>query len=341
MPSGLVRRRLGVAVAVLGLLVLAAPAAADDDQPRHDILFSSDREAAGLSFLDIYAMRPDGTDIIRLTETAGFWNNGPDWSPNGEHISFFRCHFVAPPLIVECDIWVMNADGTGEAPLTTTPGALELFPTWSPDGKHVLFSRFTPAGGSDLFVMDADGSNVTNITNTPTVGETDPDWSPNGKEILYSSAPPGAPFVRCLTALICSQPTDIYRHNLKDGTSTNLTNSSTSVDWNPVWSTNGQKIAFSSTRASGTAYVDDVFVMDADGTDVQQLTASGSHDWGPTWSRNGQRIYFHSNRDLRTNCLTPLFGLCTQLYVMDADGENEDPVLVEDASIHQLDVYRG
>ena len=162
MRSELLRRRLGVVVSIFALLVVASPAAADDDDPRRDILFSSDREAAGLSFLDIYAMRPDGTEIIRLTETAGFWNNGPDWSPDGRRIVFFRCHFVAPPLTVECDIWVMNADGSGEVPLTTTPGALELFPTWSPDGKHVLFSRFTPASGSDLFVMDADGSNVTN-----------------------------------------------------------------------------------------------------------------------------------------------------------------------------------
>ena len=99
MPSGLVRRRLGVAFAVLGLLVLAAPAAADDDeddQPRQDILFSSDREAAGLS-LDIYAMRPDGTDIIRLTETAGFWNNGPDWSPERRTHRLLPMPFRCPP----------------------------------------------------------------------------------------------------------------------------------------------------------------------------------------------------------------------------------------------------
>lgn len=309
---------------VLGLFTLGQSLSASPaglaESPRREILFCSDRGEV-VPNCEIYAMRTDGSDIAQLTDDVNSFSNAPDWSPNGKRISFFRCDL----FFFNCDIWVMDADGSDQVQLTNTPGLFEQDPRWSPDGKQILFSNGSFAN-NDLFTMDADGSNVTKITNTPTLSEFSADWSPNGEEIIYSYLSP---------------PFDIVRHHLKSNTKTNLTSGAGSVDGTPRWSRNGRQIAFSSNRDSGSA-VRDIYVMNADGSNVIRLTDSGYDDWSPHWSRDGRRIYFASARDglmAPTHCLTPNVGFCTQMYVMDADGLNEEQVLVEDASIHRFAVY--
>ena len=76
----------------------------------------------------------------------------------------------------------------------------------------------------------------------------------------------------------------------------------------PVWSPDGQRIAFVSNRDNSFG---DVFVMNADGSDQVNLTNSRSYDVTPSWSPDGNRIAFSSNR-----------GGETEVYVMDADGTN-------------------
>jgi Tol biopolymer transport system component len=79
--------------------------------------------------------------------------------------------------------------------------------------------------------------------------------------------------------------------------------------FNPVWSPDGQRIAFYATGATGA---DHVFVMSADGTGPQEL-AEGV--W-PSWSPDGSQIIY-SGPD--------------GLYVMDTDGTNSERVVAGDA----------
>ena len=72
------------------------------------------------------------------------------------------------------DIWAMNADGTEQVDLTNTELEDERFPSWSPDGTKVAFTRFTTGGDPEIFVMDADGSNQVNLTNYPRAPTTSP-----------------------------------------------------------------------------------------------------------------------------------------------------------------------
>jgi Tol biopolymer transport system component len=55
----------------------------------------------------------------------------------------------------EGDIYIMNADGSGERRLTDNP-AYDGWPAWSPDGSRITFMS-TRSGNPDLYVMDADG----------------------------------------------------------------------------------------------------------------------------------------------------------------------------------------
>ena len=86
-------------------------------------------------------------------------------------------------------------------------------------------------------------------------------------------------------------------------------------DYSPSWSPDGKRIAFTSERDGN----DEIYVMDADGGNQQNLTNHPGRDSVPSWSPDGKRIAFVSDRDR----LLDIHGFPTsEIYVMDADGEN-------------------
>ena len=88
---------------------------------------------------------------------------------------------------------------------------------------------------------------------------------------------------------------------------TRLTNNP-ALDYNPAWSPDGTRIAFTSSRDGPGS---DIYVIDADGSDVEQLTNNTTGDFGPAWSPDGTRIAFGSNR-----------GGDYDIYAIDADGSD-------------------
>ncbi|TJY37765.1 TolB family protein [Pontimicrobium aquaticum] len=71
-------------------------------------------------------------------------------------------------------------------------------------------------------------------------------------------------------------------------------------DGHPVWSPDGSKIAFQSSRTGNP----EVFVMDSNGENVEQLTFNKEFDGIPKWSPNGKLLAFNSNRNGSPNIFT-------------------------------------
>ncbi len=80
----------------------------------------------------------------------------PTWSPDGQRIAFSRTGRT------NTDIYVINADGSGESQLTMNAGD-NTSPDWAPDGSKIVFSS-SRNGDTLLYLMNADGSNVVQLT---------------------------------------------------------------------------------------------------------------------------------------------------------------------------------
>ena len=85
------------------------------------------------------------------------------------------------------NIWVMNADGSGQTRLTESGGS-DYQPSWSPDGTQIIFAsdRESDSYIDDIWVMDADGSNQTRLTESGGY-DYQPSWSPDGTQIVFVS----------------------------------------------------------------------------------------------------------------------------------------------------------
>ena len=112
-------------------------------------------------------MNADGSEVRRLTDpNSGGHSNAPDWSPDGRMI-VFQSNRDGSGLTRHDQIYVMNADGSGQRRLTNYAGT-DVDPAWSPDGRMIAFERGTePRNIDQVFVMTADGGRPAPLTRLP------------------------------------------------------------------------------------------------------------------------------------------------------------------------------
>ena len=96
------------------------------------------------------------------------------WSPDGSQLTFHSRRDFPSPTGLQIEIYRSDVNGSNAVRLTGPDNVFDAFPTWSPDGQRIAWSRLFP---SDVFTMNAaDGSQQLNITNHP-ADDTRCDWS--------------------------------------------------------------------------------------------------------------------------------------------------------------------
>ena len=204
-----------------------------------------------------------------------------------------------------CDIYVINADGTGLRRLTDG-----LDPAWSPDGTKVAFARWRDPRG--IYVIDEDGSNETLVFGWSQAKA--PAWSPDGSRIVFTRryggreedkeySFPGFHWVspanpwwklgmvrvegRYFSELLC------YDHS-----------------FSPTWSPDGKVIAYDSDHGLHLTSPDGSIGGQAYGRHINALSTD-VRDTSPAWSPDGTKIAFMFNQHDHQ-----------EIYVMNADGSN-------------------
>ncbi len=161
------------------------------------IVFTSTRDGD----LDLYKMRLDGSGLVRLTSTPGY-DGGAFFSADGRRIvyrasrpqgerelaeyrSLLARRLVRPTRL---EIWIMNADGTGQRQVTNL-GAASFAPFFHPDGRRIVFASNVadPRGRDfDIYLVNDDGTGLERITYNDTF-DGFPMFSPDGKKLVFAS----------------------------------------------------------------------------------------------------------------------------------------------------------
>ncbi|MGH3391575.1 MAG: TolB family protein, partial [Actinomadura sp.] len=111
----------------------------------------------GREQIQLLDLRNPAGPWIRLT-SARYGAKDPEWSPDGRRIAFTRGTADG-----SSDIWVMNADGSGQRLLGRPTEDREIDPTWSRDGQWIAYSR-GPWEDPRTWAIRADGTGDQEIT---------------------------------------------------------------------------------------------------------------------------------------------------------------------------------
>jgi Tol biopolymer transport system component len=307
---------------VLAVLVACAVAAVAALEPakaafpgKNGAIAFSSREGSASNGYQVWRVNPNGSGKTLLTDfPTDNHNLNPAWSADGKKIAFDSCEPLPPPDGNYCqnDVWVMGATGSDPVKVTSEGQIDTPFePSWFPSGNNKIAyaAPQNVSGEDDIFALEFDASgnavSLTNLTNTPDVGESSPAVSPDGTRIAFTSydGTDREIYVMGATGLSAGQPP------------VRLTNNAV-YDTDPVWSPDGQTIAFVRWLPRvdmGPNY--EIFAMDADGTDKRRLTKNPGSDLSPAYSPDGRRIAFSSDRDGRIG-----------IWKMKSDGSHPTPI---------------
>jgi TolB protein len=266
---------------------------------------------------EIWLMAPDGSDRRRLTdsrpsETDASGATSPAWSPDGTRIAYSAQTGTEEEDQRLSEIYVMNADGTGQERLTTNDD-FDGDPVWSPDGTRIAFTRATGVGTdavrSGIAVMDAVGGSARQITRARGSSfDGTPAWSPDGSRIVFTRATFGERSEDATFDLFTVGPDGTGLKKIVPG------------GGDPSWSPDGTRIAYASIRdrLGITCFQEcltsgEIYVAEADGSGQRRLTRTEADEGSPAWSPDGRRIAFVSDESNRQEHEH-------EIYVMNAGG---------------------
>ncbi len=216
------------------------------------------------------------------------------------------------------EIWVMDWNGKNKKQLTKH-NSLALAPSWSPDGKNLVFTSYlrgtpaiyllTPQEGYLKLLWDKGGVNSSASV------------SPDGRTVAFASSLDGN--------------VDIYTIPIEGGEAQRLT-TARGIDTQPSWAPNGRQIAFTSARSGSPQ----IYLMDADGSNIRRVSFNGQFHDESTWAYDGTRIAC-TTRDEGNFQIATIDAVTNERLVIQAPGNNESPCFSPEGSMIAFESNRS
>lgn len=254
----------------------------------------------------------------------------PVISPDGKWIAYTVTETDYEEDSRETRIWMTPVDGGENLPMTAA-GYSASSPKWSPDGKYLSFlASRGDVEETQVWTLNMKGGEAVQLTDIEQ-GVSDFEWSPKSDRLLLmikdnkveSERP--EPYVidrlqfkRDYAGYLDRRRTHIYSFTPGDTSAVQLTFGDYD-DSQPVWSPDGNKIAFVSNRTSNPDgnINSDIWVVDANipGKALTKITENPGGDSSPAWSPDGRSIVHTSVIDT-----SAIWYATNKLTISDANG---------------------
>jgi len=264
------------------------------------------------------------TDLFRFV-----WIGDPQISPDGADVVFVRVAVNKKKDGYDTALWMVPADASAP-PRPFTSGPRDIAPRWSPDGRRLAFLRAAEKEGKpqppQIHLMERAGGEARAITDLPK-GANAPVWSPDGRTVAFTSTTNAKDLdarakeprtegdadresdVRVITRAIYrwngrgyfdfTRPSHVWTAGVPTAGETapaprQVTSGAFEED-EPVWSADGARIFFSSTRVAEPYYEapdEDLFAVAAEGGAPALVTSIDGSIGAAAPSPDGRRIAF-------------------------------------------------
>ena len=243
--SILVTLSLVVGIAVVPLLVGRVPAHAATPGENGLIAFSAETDNG----VQLFTARRNGQHLQQITDGHRDAST-PDWSPDGRWLAF---------SLNECTIALISPDGTHRHVIPSqTPDGCETDPAFTPDGTHLVFSRYDPIADEEtVWIMNRDGTGR-RLLGTGPGGAATAEVSPDGQTVTFLSFTPDD-----LTAL--------FAVSIDGGDAWQVTPTLWGITFKHDWAPDGSRLVMSD-NAGNPDRPANVLTIRPDGTGLRYLT---------------------------------------------------------------------
>jgi tricorn protease len=234
-----------------------------------------------------------------------------DLSPKGE-----RALFAA-----RGDIFTAPIENGPTRNLTHSSGAHDRAPSWSPDGKQIVFIS-DASGEEELYLVPQDGSAAAKpLTKGNDVRLYHPVWAGDGKRVAYSDKE-GRIFVVAVA----------------DGKQVEVANERNFQATDYAWSPCGSWLAFSLSQSNGN---NALYLFSVEDGKTRRITEGFFNEHSPVWDPEGKYLWYLSERDypprissiewnFATDRMTGIFALALRKDVPSPFAPLSDEVKGED-----------
>jgi serine/threonine protein kinase len=267
---------------------------------------------------ELKSVAAESGEVRALTKPENGSDGNPAISPDGSAVAFvhntslFNATLMTLPL-------TKQGTAAGEAKSLARTTSTIRAPTWTSDGKEILFENALGGGNASIWRVSSKGGEPARV-NLPSMLASGPTTATHSGRMVYvsgyeetkliklpiagSKAGPPQPIIEALgdhrdlsvsadgshVAFVSTRTgsKEIWIANADGTNQTQLTFVNGASVGSPHWSPDGTRIAFDG-YASGSS---DIYVVPVDGGKPVRLTTDPGNETRPSWSSDGKWIYF-------------------------------------------------